>query len=300
MKTAFRELHQWVKANPLKACLFSALTGILATWDGTRPYLVWTDLIPWVAFWIIINAVCMFGWLRKLFLFAMIFSFLCPTQSKAAEKPQSAGIAAAVVVVVVGGVVIFKVVQFCQNHFPRNEMPPTNAPSSLEYTDFYAASMTYSAMGNCYVPQTNSLLAMETPATVFEFSGGFIDTGDGFEFRMVPTRKAVESSGSVDLMEFNSELVPWGIHLGSGGESFFGLNGSPCAPEDIPITFSQSSEEPVVDVAVGDWVRTVVFEKSGDLKEWKPMLTMTISAEQQVRFSDAGTSATMFYRCRPL
>ncbi len=48
MKTAFKELHQWAKENPVKACVFSALTGILATWDGTRPYLTQFDLIPLV------------------------------------------------------------------------------------------------------------------------------------------------------------------------------------------------------------------------------------------------------------
>lgn len=294
MKTAFKELHQWAKENPVKACVFSALTGILATWDGTRPYLVWTDLIPWAVLWMVINGTLAFQFFRKLFLSVLVASLLLPSESKAAEKPQSGLVIAGVVVIVVGGVVIFKVVQFCQNHFPRVDPPPTNAPPTLESTDFYAASMTYSAMGNCYAPQTSSALFVEPVPTVFEFSGGF---DADFNFRMTQCRKVPSSTDSVDLQEFASELVPWGIHLGGGGESYYGLNGVPCPAEDVPVSFGTG---PVVDVAVGDWVQTVVFEKSSDLVNWEEMLTMTISAEQRVKFSDAGTSSQVFYRCRPL
>ncbi len=189
---------------------------------------------------------------------------------------------------------IFKVVQFCQNHFPRVDPPPTNAPPTLESTDFYAASMTYSAIGNCYAPQTSSALFVEPAPTVFEFSGGF---DENFEFRMTQCRKIPSASDAVDIQEFAAELVPWGIHLGGGGESYYGLNGVPCPADDVPVTFGSG---PVVDVANGDYVQTVVFEKSSDLMNWEAMLTMTISAEQRVRFSDAGTSAQVFYRCRPL
>ncbi len=292
MKNAFKELHQWAKENPVKACVFSALTGILATWDGTRAHLTSLDLIPWAV--LIILAAWGFS-ITKLVSMLLALCLLLPSESKAAEKPQSGLVIAGVVVIVVGGVVIFKVVQFCQNHFPRQDPPPTNNVPNLESTDFYAGSMTYSALGNCYSnPNSSSLLAVVDPATVFEFSGGF----DGeFNFRMTECRKVPSATDSVDLQEFESELVPWGIRLGGGGESFFGLNGRPCPPGDVPVSFGTG---PVVDVAVGDWVQTVVFEKSEDLVNWEAMLTMTISAEQRVRFSDAGTSSQVFYRCRPL
>lgn len=293
MKTAFKELHQWAKDNPIKACVFSALTGILATWDGTRNHLDLADSIPWVL--LITAFVLTFfltEWARLTPL--LILSLLLPSESKAAEKPQNGLVVAGVVVIVVGGVVIFKVVQFCQNHFPRVDPPPTNAPPTLESTDFYAATMTWTAMGNCYDPQTSSALFVEPTPTVFEFSGGF---DDGFNFRMTQCRKVPDTLGSVDLQEFESELVPWGIRLGGGGESYYGLNGHPCAPGDIPVSFGTG---PTVDVASGDYVQTVVFEKSSDLVNWEPMLTMTISAEQRVKFSDAGTSSQVFYRCRPL
>ncbi len=292
MKTAFKELHQWAKENPVKACVFSALTGILATWDGTRPYLTWLDTGPWVLLIISLCFTLSYKLVSALILSASIL--LLPSESKAAEKPQSAAVAAGVVVVVVGGVVVIYLVRFCQRAFPRTDTPPTNAPPSLESTDFYAASMTYSAIGNCYAPQTNSALFVEPVPTVFEFSGGF-DTD--FNFRMTQCRKVPSADDAVDLQEFVAELVPWGIRLGTGGESYYGLNGVPCSAADVPVTFGTG---PTVDVARGDWIQTVVFEKSNDLVNWDAMLTMTISAEQRIKFSDAGTSSQVFYRCRPL
>ncbi len=291
MKTAFKELHQWAKDNPVMACLISAFTGTLATWDATRPYLTALDLVPWV---ILLIGACWITASNKVASLILALCLLVPPESKASEKPQSGLVIAGVVVIVVGGVVIFKVVQFCQNHFPRVDPPPTNAPPTLESTDFYAATMTWTAMGNCYDPQTSSALFVEPVPTVFEFSGGF---DQDFNFRMTQCRKVPSASDAVDLQEFDAELVPWGIHLGGGGESYFGLNGVPCPAADVPVSFGVG---PVVDVAQGDYVQTVVFEKSGDLVNWETMLTMTISAEQRVRFSDAGTSSQAFYRCRPL
>ncbi len=289
MKTAFKELHQWVKDNPLKACVFSALTGILATWDGTRPYLTALDLIPWA---ILLIVVCWSMAVNKLMTLILLLCLLCPQETKAAEKPEGAGIIVGVVVVVVAGVVIIKVVNFCQNHFPRVDPPATNAPPSLEEGDYYAASMTYEAIGNCYQPA--SLLAVEQLPTVIEFSVDF----EGEALKMEGTRKAVEPS--VTLEDFVSELAPWGIRLGGGGEGFYALNGRACTAQDIPVSFGLRNGLPSVTVDQGSFVRDVVVERSIDLVNWETMLTMRISAEQRIRFSDASTGRQKFYRCRPL
>lgn len=293
MKTAFKELHQWAKENPVKACLFSALTGILATWQGTHSPLTALDLIPWLI--LIIGVVCTMASSRIISVL-LALCLLIPAQPRAAEKPQSAAVAAAVVVIIVGGVVVFKLVSFCQKAFPKTENPPTNNVPKFESTDYYAASLT-TVSGFCYEPSgSSSLMAVEAPSTVMELSGGFVDTGDGFEYRMTGCRKVPEAD-CVGFSEFEASLTPWGIRLGGVDEAFYGLNGNPCNSDQVPITFGSGA---VVNVARGDWVQTVVFEKSNDLMNWEAMLTMTISAEQRVKFSDAGTAGQTFYRCRPL
>ena len=234
--------------------------------------------------------------MKTLFSILLIVSLLLPSESRAAEKPKSAAMAAAVVVIIVGGVVVFKLVSFCQKAFPKTENPPTNNVQNFESTDYYAASLT-TVSGFCYEPSgSSSLLAVSVPSAVMELSGEFVDTGDGFEYRMTGCRKVPEAD-CVGFSEFEASLVPWGIRLGGVDEAFYGLNGQPCSSDQVPIAFGSG---PVVNVARGDWVQTVVFEKSSDLVNWEAMLTMTISAEQRVRFSDAGTSNQVFYRCRPL
>jgi hypothetical protein len=295
IKRAFKELHQWASRWPVTACVFSVLTGILATWHGTRSSLDVYDLIPWI---LLVSAVGFTVWIDSLKLIATILTaalLLAPMNQKAAEKPAGGGVIVAVVVVVVAGVVIFKVVQFCENHFPRVDPPPTNNVPNLEASDFYAASTSYSALGSCYVPTPTSLTQVLTDSgTVFELEGGF---DSSFNYRMTGCRKVESPEASVDLMEFSRELAPWGIHLGGGGETYYGLNGQPSGPDRVPIVFGPG---PTVDVARGDWVQTVVWERSSDLLNWTPMLTMTISAEQRVRFGDCRQEGSCFYRCRPL
>ncbi len=297
MKTAIKEFTNWVKTHPFKSCLFSCLIGILATWDGTRPYLMWKDIVPWIG---LIGTMLWVAWGTDMKLISLILSLslLLPSKVEAQpERPNGAGVIVAIVVTVVGGVVIFKVVNFCQNHFPRQAPPDTNAPPSLEVTDFYAASTSYSSIGVCYEPV--GLLASDPIPTVVEFTGYF--TAD-HSFRMETGQRMPEATESVDLYEFGRELVPWGIRLCGAGEVSYGLNGQPCSGVGIPIGFSGGggNETPEVNVAYGDDVQMVVFERSNDLWDWEPFLTMRISAEQRIKFSDASTGRQKFYRCRPL
>ncbi len=140
---------------------------------------------------------------RKMAGIILILSLLLPSKVKAQpERPNGAGVIVAIVVTVVGGVVIFKVVNFCQNHFPRQAPPDTNAPPSLEVTDFYAASTSYSSIGVCYEPV--GLLASDPIPTVVEFTGYF--TAD-HSFRMETGQRMPEATESVDLYELGDPVV---------------------------------------------------------------------------------------------
>src|SRR5258706_9885684 len=118
MKKSFLQLRQWASAHPVKACLWSALLGILATWQGSRASLDYYDLIPWLILLIGLILTIWISSFKWLVILLTATHLLLPVQPKAAEKPQGGAVIAGVIVVVVGGIVIFKVVQFCQTHFP--------------------------------------------------------------------------------------------------------------------------------------------------------------------------------------
>ena len=302
MKKAIQEFHQWVKSHPYKACLFSALMGILATWLGTRPYLTpWDAVLPF-ALLSTLAWVMLFDFQKRAVTVLLAICFLVqPFESRAQspKEPAGGGAIIAIVVVVVGGVIVFRVVRFCQRAFPRN--PCTNNPPAVVFGSqhSYALATSCSAIGGCYVAPS-SLLGDSPASTVFELTGEMVEADEGgLAFKMQGSKK-LEATAAVDLMEFQHELQEWGVHFGSAGETFYGIDGQPCGSDLVPITVSLNGANSSVDASDPELGhQAVTFERSADLFHWEPILTMTVSVGQKVSFSDATDGAQMFYRSRP-
>lgn len=299
MKKPVREFINWVKAHPFKACLFTAITAALGAWDGTRPYLDWVDLFPWALFLAAVGLVIY--WDGKGLTCLLIGVLLCqPYQARAEEKkPAGAGAIVGIVVVVVGGFIVFRVIRFCQHAFPR---PPanTNNPPALVFGEDhdYALATSCSALGTCYVPSPN-LLAEATQDTVFEISGIMSEASQGgLFFQMKGAKKLDAETDAVGLWEFQQGLAAWGVRFGSAGEVFYGMDGRPAGPDQVPITVTLNGANSSVDVS-GGYGQAVTFERSSDLQHWEPILTMTVREGQPISFSDATTEPQMFYRSRP-
>lgn len=310
MKKSIRELHSWVKAHPYKACLFAIIMSALGAWDGTRPYLAWIDLLPWAL--LLAAAALVIHWDGKGLVCLLIAALLCqPFESRAQEapavasprEPAAAGAIVAVVIIVIGGYIIFRVVRFCDHAFPRT--PATNNPPAVIFgaSHNYALASSCSALGTCYLPEPSLAAGAESSAgTVFEFSGVMAENPNGgLAFRMEGAKKLEDEGETVDLMEFQRELQEWGVRFGSVGEVFYGVDGQPAAPDQVPITLQLNGTNPLVDASDPFLEhRAVVFERSSDLQHWEPILTLTVSVGQVVKFSDATSAGQMFYRSRPV
>lgn len=302
MKKSVLEFTNWVKAHPFKACLFAAITAALGAWDGTRPYLAWIDLLPWAVFLAAVALVI--HWDGKGLTCLLIGALLCqPYQARAEEKkPAGAGVIVGIVVVVVGGFIVFRVIRFCQRTFPRPPANPnTNNPPALVFGEAhnYALATSCSAIGTCYVPSPD-LLAEVVPDTVFEISGIMVEGPQGgLFFQMNGAKKLNPETDAVGLWEFQQGLAAWGVRFGSAGEVFYGVDGQPAGPDQVPITVTLNGANSSVDVS-GGYGQAVTFERSSDLQHWEPILTMTVREGQPISFSDATTEGQMFYRSHPV
>jgi hypothetical protein len=301
MKKSIREFTSWVKAHPYKACLFAAIMAALGAWDGTRPYLQWIDLLPWALFLAAVALVI--HWDGKGLSYLLIGAFLCqPIQSRAqSREPAAAGAIVAIVVVVVGGFIVFRIVRFCDRVFPRPPAPAkTNNPPAVIFgaSPSYALATTCTTFGSCYT--ASSLMAEDAVATVVELSGVIEETSQGtLGFRMQQTTKLNPTNDTVSLSEFERGIQDWGVHFGSAGEVFYGLDGQPSSPDQVPITVQLNGFSSAVNACDPSWEHLpVVFERSTDLFHWEPILTVTVNEGQRISFSDATYEGQMFYRGR--
>lgn len=299
MKKAIQEFHQWVKSHPYKACLFAALTAALGAWDGTRPYLKWIDLFPWALFLAVVALVI--HWDSKGLSYLLIAAFLCqPHQARATEQKQPAGAGAAcgVVVILVGGYVIYRLAKACDRMFPRT--PKTNNPPAVVWgaQHSYALATSCSTVDTCYTTPS-SLMGESNSGTVLEISG-YVDElpQGGLGFIMIGAKR-LNTNDLVTLNEFQQDLWSWGVRFGSVGEVSYGIDGEPCAPDQVPITVTFNGANPMIDVSDPSWEHVALtIERSPDLLHWEPFLSMTVNVGQRMSFSDASNEGQMFYRGR--
>lgn len=300
MKKAILEAHSWVKGHPFKACLFSVFTAALAVWEGTRPYLTTMDFAMCGWLLIVIMATVYTDMKRAITLLLLACFLLQPFEARAQprKEPAGGGVIIVVLVIVVGGIIIFRMARFCQRAFPRTPPPNTNAPPSLALNALpnnCALTTSCSALGSCYVP--SSALAVESPQTIVEVSGVVAERPEGgFMFQIEGVKQLATETEAVDMMEFAQEMVPWGVRLGSAGETFYGLNGQPSTADQVPLSVTLNGA--VTAVTGNGGQATFAFERSEDLVHWEPMLTMILSAGQKLKFADATSGQQMFYRGR--
>lgn len=121
----------------------------------------------------------------------------------------------------------------------------------------------------------------------------------GFMFQMEGVKQLATETEAVDMMGFAQEMVPWGVRLGSAGETFYGLNGQPSTADQVPLSVTLNGANSTVTAVAGNGGQaTFAFERSEDLMHWEPLLTMVLSAGQKIKFADATSGQQMFYRGR--
>jgi hypothetical protein len=164
MREAFRTIIKWIRFRPILTILFVMVLSSMATCLAFRGDwlfyggLAYTILALFIGYLIFRDA-------AKIMLIAFLASCLVipvqaqeqknrPTEVEIAAAGGCAAAAVAVVVIAVGGYCVYKIVKFCQKHFPKEEKKDTNKVDRVEFnlaeSDSYAAAWNFGEMGSCW------------------------------------------------------------------------------------------------------------------------------------------------------
>lgn len=194
------------------------------------------------------------------------------------EQVQEAWVAIAIgiVVIVIAVVVVVKVVNFCEDHFPRTNSPP-NQRFVLETE--YSASFNYQCSCACQPPTG--------PPTTFFMSGEVSGTNIAVTMTASGAPEFRQS-----LYETQLEVESHGITLEPFNSSYYARDGTPMAAEDSPIQF----KKPTQTVTVHEGGKKVRIERSEDLREWRTLVVVDVPDGRRIDFSDTTGRGQQFYR----
>lgn len=287
-------LRRWCKAHPIEAIV----------WCGTlAASLVLSVFWTWAAFIVYVFVSCL--WMLRCYLsdkkagLLAIAIALTAQPARAPELIQPAGqilpYIAGGVVLVAGGIVVVKVIRFCQRHYPKDP-PKTNEPPAELQSATYGASWTFSSQPSCggdarAVPEW--ALPDETQA-MLEFSGVIVSTTNGPAIR----RTAVKLIDTMFVTDFNLEMLSHGLQVPSFGPSrFYSLNDIPCRADQSPIFIT---EDHVINIENGLFNPLMVIDKSTDLKSWSEVCMIRMPLYIPFKVQDFSVTQQTFYRIRLL
>jgi len=303
-----KDIIKWMSLHPLKSAGFAALFGFLPPFLAAMPA-GWAWPGAGVFF------LCALAWglvchrdLKKVVGVLLVLAFLTPTEAADEREPvNGGGVVIGIIVVCAGGVCVYKIVKFCQKKFPKDKAAAdTNGPptDSIFNSDGgsgsgggrSAAASNFGSMGSCGAEEQSELFGSDgvmIPATLFTMdirmdAQGRITTQTGATF------------GTNDIQgwaDFQAEVATHGVHVtGVPGHTSYATNGVPCASEDVPIAFDESNHS--VSIRGAGPARRCEVERSKDMVDWSPFISLTVSQEAGARIEDASASGAMFYRVR--
>lgn len=269
-------------------------------------------LAPWCGalFLSLLAGLCVMLWCERI-LFMLLAHMVAAGGTGAVQAapaahppdPQAAAVGGAVVVIVVGGIVTYKVVKFCQEHYPKDKTNPP--PSSLAFGGSasaddggeYGASFNYAPLGSCYtLPPPGSDLVSTASA-----SPGVATT---FWLDAVATAGAVRTSLSARqdpaLVQgwagFQADVADAGLRVTgiADGTAWYERDGLPCSADQVPIRFDPDTLT-VRHRAAGELVRLRI-ERCTDLRQWSRLLNVELPVDQPFRLIDTTPEGQMFYR----
>ena len=274
--------RSWVLAHPFTAIICSAaLATTAALMAVCNEMTFWIGLVVMA---LIIGLMAFSCWK-----FVPLLLLLATNIRGAEQPPREEAVAwgVGIVVIVGGGVVVYKMVRFCQKHFPRSD---TNAPAATNLlaqgADAYGGAWTYAPSGSCYSPSVVD--PANARVACFQMDC-WLERGS---LRVRPFLAANNQTESAS--EFAADLAAWGLTMNPHGEGqSFSRNGVPCEPGAVPIRFLPDIEHTVV---IAGTTQAVLVERSGDLATWETVSVLSIPAGMRVRVQDVGELEQSFYR----
>lgn len=286
---------RWLRAHPLKACGFSMTFGYLAaacsaafSMDDIHPYSRWLVLGLLVAVWLTYTIIY-YADLKKLTA-AVVAATMFSTSTVNAQAPpreHPALVIGVLAVIVVGGWAGCKGLKKCKNAVAGR----TNAwPEELNFQVAGGDPYEYGAVFGWLEDDYCEAQRLTAPAVPVAFTIEIIvnsvsncttairaDTGQQF----------VRS-----FSEFTEEMAEHGLNVPTiGTMSSFERNRHPVSAEQVAISFNFDTRT----VTLGSGGVLVTVERSGDLREWEPLMRINAEEGARLRVEDASEQA-MFYR----
>lgn len=286
-------LKKWIKHNIIPLIWFGILT------------IVNTELLPYhksltlcAIIQIILSILFVFDvhLSRPVITMILCASLVCsPWQAKSQEEGGDGGGAPVVGIVVLcaGGYCVYKMIQFCQKHFPKNQ-PTTNSPpdqlSGEISGDSEAASFNLGSLGSCaglddHPPVTFAINGIIYPADVRR-----------------PARAVcsiVAASGkesSMNWSQFVAEAQSYGIKVtGVGdGSSYYARDGQPISESESHIHYDAQTKKVSV-YSDPSKVHRLVVKRSSDLIYWEDFMHLEMEENRNFQILDTTVNGSMFY-----
>jgi len=278
--------RRWIIAHPLLSVFLTAVycvtVAIMATCN---------EALFWIGLGLlggIVVTVSLSAW--KLIPLVLLVALTAHAQEPEPPKDEAVAWGVGVVVLVGGGVVVYKMVRFCQRHFPRsdtNQPPETNLWAQGGYSDQYGGAWSWTSSGSCYSPA-----AVADPANV---RLALFRMDCSLENGVLRVRPSMASTNQIeDASEWFADLAAWGLSMNPHGYGqSFSRNGVPCDPSAVPIRFVPDADHSIV---IAGATGRILIERSPDLATWEVLNVVSVPAGMRVRMEDVGQAEQTFYR----
>lgn len=302
-----KDIIKWMRLHPLKSAGFAALFGFIPPFLASMPAnWAWPGACFFLLCALVWGAVCHFD-LRKVAVVLLVIALLAPVKAAEREPVNGGGVVIGIIVVCAGGVCVYKLVKFCQKKFPKDKAASTNDPPvGLVFNSNggtgsgggrSAAASNFGAIGSCGSEEQSELFDSDgvmIPVTLFTMDIRMDALG-----RVTTQTGAIFGTNNIQgWLDFQAEIATHGVQVtGVPGHTSYATNGVPCASEDVPIVFDEANHS--VSIRGGDGPsRRCEVERSKDMINWSPFISVTVSREAGARIEDASASGVMFYRVR--
>lgn len=238
--------------------------------------------------------------MKKLLIFLLSCSLAANTlRAQEKQEASAAGAGVAIVVVCVGGYCVYRVVKFCQKHFPKDKPTKTNELYSVSggAGDEYGGSWNHGSLGSCLSPDPGSrfrpsLSDLGTSPTLFSLN---VFVASPTQLRKTMTADTRPESFQ-SWVQFQSEVASHGLHVSgqNDGSQYFSRNGSPVPAGEVPLRFDTVTGQVIHDR--GGELVSIAIEASTDLEHWQRLASVQHGVGEGFQIADVSGEERQFYR----
>ncbi len=275
-------IKQWISNHPVVFGIFTAVISAMATMDiiflASHQPVEW-DLWMVQALMLVAMGACVVGMSYKAVKVVLVTLAIAAALPAKAQEPLPLVIIGGGIIIVGGGWIGWRAAKKCKkiakartNAWPEEAFSPAG---SYEYAGYFTTGeASYCIAERIDIEPTVFTLTIsvaEQPTTTMTAEKGW--------------------SNTIGWDQFTDESASHGINIpdAQSPQRLYARNGHPCYEEDSILRFQSG----VLTVDGGGILTTV--ERSQDLKEWEPLVTLNTRTGSNLRIEDV-SHGQMFYR----